>query len=222
MCRLAGASTNSGVFEKTIADRFEVIERYIQRGEVLDLGCVDSRPARHTAEERIEHKPNLLFRRMVELNKETLGIDIDQKGVEVLAGMGYRVEAADVETMDLGRKFDAIVAGEIIEHLENPGRFLRNMRRHVKEDGVLIVSTPNPFYQGQVWKIWRYGRPMVHEDHTNWQDPITMGELFRRTGFEMAEGYWVQPGRSMFKTWKRMFRPYFAHGFMIVGRPVMG
>ena len=83
----------------------------------------------------------------------------------------------------------------------------------------LIVSTPNPFYQGQVWKIWRYGKPMVHEDHTNWQDPTTLSNLLRRTGFEPTEGYWIQPPREILKTWKRLLRPYFAHGFMILARP---
>jgi 2-polyprenyl-3-methyl-5-hydroxy-6-metoxy-1,4-benzoquinol methylase len=212
-------STTLEMFESTIEDRFPIIERHIRTGSVLDLGCVDARNARETAQERIEHKPNFLFKRIVETNKDTLGIDIDPAGVEVLRSMGYNVQCADVETMDLGRQFDAIVAGEIIEHLDNPGLFLRNMRRHLKPSGVLIVSTPNPFYQNQVWKIWRYGRPAVHEDHANWQDPTTLNELFRRSGLEAIEGYWVQPSRSTFKTWKRLFRGYFSHGFMMLARP---
>src|SRR5437879_1219829 len=111
----------------TIPDRFPIIQRHIQSGSILDLGCVDSRPARHTAAQRLEHKPNLLFRRMVETNKDTLGLDIDAEGVEALRALGYQAVCGNVETIDLGRQFDAIVAGELIEHLENPGLFLRNM-----------------------------------------------------------------------------------------------
>ena len=207
------------MFSRTISDRFEVIAPYIQQGDILDLGCVDSRPAKNTAQDRIDHKPNMLLKRIVETNKNTLGIDIDPAGIEVLKQMGYSAQCADVETMDLHKQFDTIVAGELIEHLENPGLFLRNMRRHLKPTGTLIISTPNPFYQGQSWKIWRYGRPMVHEDHTNWQDPTTLTQLFHRTGLEPFDGYWVQPPRSTIKTWKRLFRPYFAHGFMMLARP---
>jgi 2-polyprenyl-3-methyl-5-hydroxy-6-metoxy-1,4-benzoquinol methylase len=207
-------------YQQTISDRFTVIEKYVRPpSEVLDLGCVDARRDRHSARERIEHKPDLLFRRIVEANRATVGIDIDAEGVAALRQGGFNVLAADVETMDLSRRFDAIMAGEIIEHLESPGLFLRNMRRHLKPGGTLIISTPNPFYQGQVWKIWRYGRPAVHSEHTNWQDPSTLHELLRRTGFTAFDGYWVQPSRGLFKSWKRHIRAYFAHGFLTLARP---
>lgn len=206
------------MFEKTIVDRFEVIEPHIRGKDVLDLGCVDSRKARHNAQERFEYKANLLHKRIAETNKGVIGIDIDPEGAKVLNEQGYKVLIEDVETMDLGRQFDTIVAGEIIEHLENPGKFLRNMHKHLKPGGVIIVSTPNPFYAGSAWKIWRNGVPSVHEEHMGWQDPTTLGQLFKRVGFEPVEGYWVQPKASVFKTWKRLVRPYFSHTFLMIGR----
>lgn len=206
------------MFNRTVRDRFEVIEPHIRDRRVLDVGCVDARPARQQSSSRIGHKPDMLFRRIVAVNPQTVGVDVDEEGVKALAAMGYSVICADAQTMDLGRRFDTIVAGEIIEHLENPGLFLRNAARHLDGGGTLIVSTPNPFYQGQTWKIWRYGRPEVHEDHTNWQDPTTLTALLRRCGFEIADGCWVQPRKSLFKTWKRLLRPYFSYAFVVVAR----
>jgi SAM-dependent methyltransferase len=181
------------LISKTIRDRFPIIEQYVRDRTVMDLGCVDSRAARHDAAARIEYKANLLHKRIAEVNR-------------------------DVLTMDLGKRFDTIIAGEIIEHLENPGKFLRNMHKHLNPGGTLIISTPNPFYAGSAWKIWRYGEPAVHEEHMGWQDPTTLGQLLKRTGFEPFAGYWIQPHPAILKTWKRLLRPYFSHTFMLLAR----
>ena len=206
------------MFDTTIRDRFAVIEPHIRGKDVLDLGCVDSRKARHNAQERFEYKANLLHKAIAAANPGTIGIDIDPQGAKVLNDQGYNVLVEDVETMDLRRQFDTIVAGEIIEHLENPGKFLRNMHRHLRPGGVIIISTPNTFYAGTTWKIWRYGKPAVHEEHMGWQDPTTLAQLFKRTGYEPVEGYWVQPPANPFKVWKRFVRPFFSHTFLMVAK----
>ena len=210
------------MFDRVIRDRMEVIGRFVGQGSVLDLGCVDARTQREGSTVRVDRIANALHRRIAERNPDTLGADIDAEGVAALNALGFPAVCADAETMDLGRRFDTIVAGEIVEHLENPGLFLRNLRRHLTPDGRLILSTPNPFYAAQTWKIWRHGRPAVHEDHAGWQDPTTMRQLLHRTGFELVEGYWVQPPRGFLKSmrsWNRFFRPYFAHSFLVVARP---
>lgn len=209
------------MYTETIRDRLAVIERHVRPPRsVLDVGCVDARPQRDGSAARIQRKPNLLHKRLKELNPELVGVDFDAEGVSVLNAMGFNVVQADVETMQLGRRFDTIVAGEIIEHLLNPGRALRNLREHLKDDGVLILSTPNPFYSAQVWKIWRYGRPSVNEGHMGWQDPITLQQLLRASGLEPVEGYWIQPAGKLLKTWKRWLRPYFSHSFLCLAKKV--
>lgn len=43
----------------------------------------------------------------------------------------------------VGRKFDVIVALEIVEHLENPRHFLRECYKAIEPEGILVLSTPN-------------------------------------------------------------------------------
>lgn len=201
-----------------VHDRFDVIERFARTGKVLDVGCVDSRPQRENSCQRMDRKPNLLFKRMVELNANTLGIDIDAEGIAALRQCGYRAAVADAQTTNLGDEFDTIVAGELIEHLECPGLFLRNMARHLKPGGVLLVSTPNPFSSRRIWKILRYGHPAVHEDHTCWFDPTTLAQLMHRSGLELVAQYWLQPHGKPFLRWPAALRPYFSHHFLSVAR----
>jgi len=206
------------LFERTIRNRLSVILPYVKGRDVLDVGCVDSRPSRDTAEERVL-KPNLLHKRLAAAEgAHVLGVDVDREGIEALSRLGLSAICADAETMDLGRTFDTIIAGEVIEHVENPGRFLRNLRRHLRPDGVLIVTTPNPFSAAQAWRIWRHGRPRVHEDHLGWQDPATLSALLRRTGFEPFAGYWFQPKHRLVKAWKRILRPYFSTHIVVLAR----
>ncbi len=43
----------------------------------------------------------------------------------------------------LGASYDLVVALEIIEHLENPWSFLREIRKLLRPGGLLVLSTPN-------------------------------------------------------------------------------
>jgi SAM-dependent methyltransferase len=205
-------------FDRVIRDRLEVLAPLVKSGSVLDVGCVDARPERHDSAWVVQSKPNLLFKRLCEINPRTVGLDIDAQGVAALKDAGFDAIVGDAQTIDLQRQFDTIVAGEVIEHVTDPGRFLLNMRRHLTPKGHLAISTPNPFYCGQTWKIWHHGSPEVNEGHVCWFDPITLCQLLKRTGFELAAGYWVQPRRSIFKNWKRVFRKYFSHSFLCVAR----
>jgi SAM-dependent methyltransferase len=42
-----------------------------------------------------------------------------------------------------GARFDVIVCSEVLEHLDDPGRCLRDLRALVAEDGRLLVTVPN-------------------------------------------------------------------------------
>ena len=208
------------VITEKVSDRMTVLAEMARNAaQIADLGCVDARPGKELSGSRLERKPNSLHRKLLAINPDIVGIDQDEEGIAALARQGYHVLCADVETMELTQRFDLIVAGELIEHLENPGRFLRNLHRHLKPAGQLVLTTPNPFYAAQRYKIWRRGAPSVHEDHTCWFDPKTLGQLLERTGYKVTRTSWIQPRRALLKTWPVKVRPYFAHSFLMAATP---
>lgn len=72
-----------------------------------------------------------------------MGIDIDSERVSEMKKEGFEVYNKDAESFTLDRKFNVIVAGEIIEHLNNPSKFLDKAKNHLKSGGKLILTTPN-------------------------------------------------------------------------------
>lgn len=145
---------------------------------VLDIGVVQ-----HDLE-----KVNMMtwLHRAIFLSADNvLGMDIDQQGVIFLNDKGYDVIYADAQAFDLDRTFDVITAGDLIEHLDNPGGFLESVKKHLGKEGVLVISTPNPFW----WKTWIHvlvkGNASPHPEHTCWYCEKTIQQLLMRHGYRI-------------------------------------
>ncbi len=87
-----------------------------------------------------------LARRVRERCTFLAGIELDPEAARASAGLfdrcaqGHLLES--LESLDES-PFDVVVAGDVLEHLEEPGRALRLLHRFVKPAGVLLVSLPN-------------------------------------------------------------------------------
>ena len=57
-------------------------------------------------------------------------------------GLPIEYHLADVFDFPETRKYDLIVAGEVLEHLEDPGKLLAKIRALLADDGRLFISTP--------------------------------------------------------------------------------
>lgn len=95
------------------------------RTKVLDLGWVD--------------QPNTFL-----LNKEVVGLDISSRSLPHNYTSSVIGDALDLPEPFKPGSFDAIVAGELIEHLERPLDFLRSCHKTLAHGGILVLSTPNP------------------------------------------------------------------------------
>lgn len=90
------------------------------------------------------------------------GIEINPQTARV-ASCYAQVEAEDVETIsrnDWQGKFDYIIAGDVIEHLRDPWKAVKNIGRLLKPEGKLFISVPNVLFIGNMYNMlqgeWRY------------------------------------------------------------------
>jgi len=87
--------------------------------------------------------------------KSVIGIDKDKR-IITLCQKNYdtddlQFKVGDANNLDFGNgTFDIITAFELIEHLHNYEAFLKEVFRVLKQDGILIISTPNR-------KVWSPG-----------------------------------------------------------------
>ena len=169
-----------------VKDRVSYLVQLASGLEVLDVGCTGKK-----ADGRIPDSAASLHQALKPVCKSLVGVDSDEGGVTHMASEGFKVICVDVSTMDLQRTFDLIIAGEIIEHLPNPGIALNNLGKHLNKTGRLVLTTCNPFYYRQQSKILRKEHIQVHPEHTAWYDPLTMGVLLNSSGFKVTKGVWL-------------------------------
>lgn len=85
---------------------------------------------------------------LADIAKEVVGLDISVEAVSY-AQEHYQKENTRFRLMDVcnldfpERYFDIVCSFETLEHLDNPLKFLTEVKRVLKEGGILIISTPH-------------------------------------------------------------------------------
>jgi len=193
----------------------DFLGHYVAGKTVLDVGCVE-----HAASS--EESERCLHRRLVESAKSVLGIYIVEKEVEELRRRGYKIICADAMTESLGQTFDVIVVGEVIEHVVNPGALLTNMRRHLNEDGRLVLTTPHTFYFLNVLAAFcSWQKRFWHPDHVAWYEPYVLSSMLRKTVYDPEVCYYFNRSRKLRKLLGVLHLPcpkFLAISIMVIAR----
>lgn len=131
-----------------------------------------------------------LHKRLMKVAGSVVGLDIDADGIEKARSAGIQnIIHGDLERLDevnIASKFDIIVAGEIIEHLSNPGLFLAGVRRFFGSNTEMVVTTPNVFSLHRFLIALR-GFEYVHPDHVCYYSYTTLEHLLIGHGFAVEE-----------------------------------
>lgn len=99
---------------------------------------------------------------MSENKKEVYACDISENAINFLNKKikEKNIKNIKIKLQNLNDKlnykenmFDCVISGEVLEHLENPSKFLKEIKRILKNNGKLIITTPNYF---SLWPIIEY------------------------------------------------------------------
>ncbi|MEQ1763869.1 MAG: methyltransferase domain-containing protein [Pyrinomonadaceae bacterium] len=171
-----------------LVQRVDLIRNECVGKRVLHLGCTNY----PYTEESIRHDM-LLHADLAKSASLLYGIDFDATGIAMLNAAGFdNIFQGDLEHLDevrIDQQFDVIVAGEMIEHLNNPGLFLDGIKRFMTADTRLVLTTINA-YCGMRFVMYglrgkRGSVEFVHPDHVAYYSYSTLKVLLERHGMHV-------------------------------------
>jgi len=151
-----------------VPERIPLLVAAVGRGKrVLDLGCRSGALTQHFLG-----------------GNSVVGLDIDAAALEKAAALGIQPVQANVEEplpFEDG-SFDAVVAGELFEHLQFPDALVAEIVRVLRPGGVLAGSVPNAFRVQSRLRFLRGEPPEDDPTHLRMFSPAALRQLLSRFG----------------------------------------
>jgi SAM-dependent methyltransferase len=131
-------------------------EEYLKRGRplrILDIGCNEGMM--------------LLYCNHNKTPVEFYGVDILEEKKQKSLARGYKaVLLKDIRECDFAEHkgfFDAVICSHILEHLEDPGKFLEAVKPAMAPESLLLVGVPIGLLPGILWR--RHITPLYSPRH---------------------------------------------------------
>jgi len=144
--------------------RFKLINKYLSKGKTLDIGYAN--------------KPNPYIMNVTGVDIGTVQKPFNYDAVisaDVSKGLPFK-----------DKSFNNVIAGELIEHLENPSYFIRECWRVLKKDGVLVLTTPNPLEWISVIRFYLEAK-FKPTDHISELSPNMIQAILKNNGFSVKD-----------------------------------
>lgn len=128
-------------------------------------------------------------------NAELHGIEMIPEVARIASRMGD-VLCCDVEKTDFpweDEYFDYVIMGDVLEHLMDPEKVLKGLRKYLKTGGYILVSMPNvqhfsvilPLLQNDVFPYSDSG--ILDRTHVKMYTGIEIRRLIERSGYEIED-----------------------------------
>lgn len=156
---------------KTFQRNLKNISRYKKGGALLDVGCsmgVFLSEAKKAGWDVVGIEPSAWC---VQQGRRLLNIDARQ--------------GTDDDLRSFGRRFDVITLWDVLEHVDDPFKTLKNCKDVLADDGVLVFSTVDigRIYAKFLGKKW----PWLMKMHIYYFDRSSIRKYLDRAGLELLE-----------------------------------
>ena len=159
----------------------KVAELLPQDAKVLDVGCSDGS----------------FMKLLADAGIQSTGIDFNEKKVRQARGRGLDCHTANIQEAPIGdRKYNAVSAFHVIEHLERPVDFFEDIKSVLSQLGKIYISVPNT---DRFSLKFRRDEPDYPPNHLTRISKKGMGKLVERTGFHIINTY-IEPSEI---NWRR-------------------
>jgi SAM-dependent methyltransferase len=105
----------------------ELILSLIEGKEVLDVGCGAC----------------LLSEMLLKKTYDVTAIDNDSKAIEIARKKGIMGFTADINSWETDKRFDCVIAADVLEHIDDDRFVLRRIYNLLKPNGCLILNVPS-------------------------------------------------------------------------------
>lgn len=179
-------------FERVLIDyKFREIVKYCKGRRALDLGC----------------GIGLLTRRLGEIFHEVTGVDGSQKKIQVAmsknASKNIKYACSLFDDFVPTGTIDTIIATNVLEHVDDPKRFLRMAAGWLSTNGAFIITVPNAtgFHKrlgmkmGLIHDLYALTEEDLKKGHKKIYDTERLREEFRNTPLKLrlVDGIFFKP-----------------------------
>lgn len=155
--------------------REATLEDYCRQKKVLHVGFADHLPL---ATRKIESGA-WMHGRLQKVSRELFGVDTNIRAIAEMQALGWK-NLHNWDDLETNQHFDVVVCSDVIEHIENLGDFLAQLRKLTANR--FVFTTPNAFRMSNRFTL---SKESVNSDHVVWFSPYTLGAALSRAGFEV-------------------------------------
>lgn len=161
--------------------RGEILRGWIKpQTRVLDIGCGQGG----------------IGKELVNKGCWVMGVEKKKEAVERIREVYQKIQIGDIEGESTRKKiegtFHYILCADVLEHLQNPAKLLRRLKKNLKEKGQLIISIPNIAH----WSIRRdllqgkfqyTHRGILDQTHRHFFTDETFTRLLKENDYQIIE-----------------------------------